>query len=134
MRSVFFVILALMAGCSSSMDKVRELRTAAPDWYEERKVELAGGGYPSITDVPAVGGFPDLQRNLALSEAETRAALNMFATHPRAELASETPADLAAWVELTRRAIMGRLPAPDFLTDEEVAVLKAVFDTPRGRL
>ena len=134
MRLVFFVTLALMTGCASSMDRVRELRAAAPDWYEARKVELAGDGYPSIGDVPEVGAYPDLQRDLALSEEETRAALEMFANHPRAELATETPSEIAAWVELTKRAVMGRLPAPDFLTDEEVAALKAVFDTPRARL
>ncbi|MDJ0921259.1 MAG: hypothetical protein QNI84_09035 [Henriciella sp.] len=134
MRHVFFVTLIAVAGCASSMDRVRELRAAAPDWYEERKVELAGEGYPSIRDVPELGGYPDLQRDLGLSEAETIAALNMFQNDPRAEPTTETPDEMLAWVVATRRAVMGRLPAPDFMTDEEVAAIKALFDTPRGRL
>lgn len=134
MRAVIFVTFALLAGCSSSFEKVKTMRAQAPDWYEARKVEFRGEGYPSLASVPQTAPDYDPRRKLELSEADVRAALALFNSDPRAEAAVETPAEIMAWAVEVRRAVEGRLPAPDFMTDAEVEAIKARFSVPRARL
>jgi len=134
MRAMLFVTFALLAGCASSLEQVKIVRAQAPDWYEARKVEFKGVDYPTLDGVPVLSDDFNPTRRLAMSEAETIAALEMFNSDPRAEAAEETPADIQAWAEAEIRAIKGQVPAPDFLTDADVAALKARFDVPRGRL
>lgn len=134
MRTAIFVTFALLAGCASSIEQVRSMRDQAPDWYEARKVEFRGEGYPRISEVPVLDTSYNPIRTLALSEAETLAALEMFNNDPRADGAIESAESIRAWARLNKRAVEGQIPAPDFMTDEEAAALKARFDVPRGRL
>ena len=134
MRAAFFVTIAALAGCSSSLDRVRDMRAQAPDWYEARKTEFRGEGYPSIFSVPEKSDDYDPVRKLELSEQETLAALELFNSDPRADLAQETGEEMMAWAIDVRRAVEGRLPAPDFMTDAEVEEIKARFNVPRARL
>jgi len=134
MRIGIFVTFAFLVGCTSSIEKVQSLRSQAPDWYEARKVEFRGEGYPSLTDIPEPSQRNEARVSLRLSEAETLAALEMFYSDPRAEPATETPEEVRAWALEVKRAVEGQLPAPDFLTDEEVEDIKARFNVPRARL
>ncbi len=134
MRTVVFVTFALLAGCSSSFEKVKTMRAQAPDWYEARKVEFRGEGYPSLASVPETPPDYNPLRKLQLSEEEVRAALVRFNSDPRAEGAVETPESMRAWAMEVRRAVEGRLPAPDFMTDAEVEENKARFNVRRARL
>ncbi len=134
MRAAIFVTFALLAGCSSSFEKVKTMRAEAPDWYEARKVEFRGEGYPSLASVPETAPDYNPLRKLQLSEADVRAALILFNSDPRAEPATETAEQMRAWVVEVRRAVEGRLPAPDFMTDAEVEEIKARFNVPRARL
>nr|WP_070958922.1 hypothetical protein [Hyphomonas sp. Mor2] len=134
MRAVFFVTFALLAGCSSSFEKVQAMRAQAPDWYEARKTEFRGEGYPSLASVPESAPDYNPRRKLELSEADVRAALVLFNSDPRAEAAVETPEAIMAWAAEVRRAVEGRLPAPNFMTDAEVEEIKARFSVPRARL
>ena len=134
MRAVIFVTFALLAGCSSSFEKVKTMRAEAPDWYEARKVEFRGEGYPSLASVPETAPDYNPLRKLQLSEADVRAALILFNSDPRGEPATETAEQMRAWVVEVRRAVEGRLPAPDFMTDAEVEEIKARFNVPRARL
>ena len=134
MRAAIFVTFALLAGCASSFEKVKTMRAEAPDWYEARKVEFRGEGYPSLASVPETAPSYDPLRKLEVSEAEVRAALERFNSDPRAQGAVETADEMRAWAVEVRRAVEGRLPAPDFLTDAEVEQIKARFNVPRARL
>ena len=134
MRLGIFVTFAFLAGCAGSIEKVQSLRAQAPDWYEARKVEFRGEGYPEFGSIPERTPRKRTMRRLRLSEAETLAALDMFYTDPRAAEASETPDEMRTWALEVRRAVEGQLPAPDFLTDEEVEQIKARFNVPRARL
>jgi len=134
MRAAIFVTFALLTGCAGSFERVAAMRAQAPEWYEARKVEFRGEGYPSLSSVPvAVPGTNPLAK-LELSEAEVNAALERFNNDPRAEGAVETPEEMRAWALEVKRAVEGRLPAPDFLTDAEVEEIKARFNVPRARL
>ncbi|MEP1142281.1 MAG: hypothetical protein ABJH52_01070 [Henriciella sp.] len=134
MRTEVFVTFALLAGCSSSIERVQSMRAQAPDWYEARKVEFRGEGYPDLGSVPELSPRGESLRKLEMSEAETLAALEVFTSDPRAQGPAETPAEILAWASEVRRAVEGRIPAPDFLTDAEVEEIKARFDVPRARL
>ena len=134
MRTVVFVTFIFLAGCVGSIEKVKAMRAEAPDWYEARKVEFRGEGYPDFASIPESQPDYNPLRKLQLSEAETLAALEMFLNNQRAEAATETPEAIAAWALETRRAVEGQLPAPDFMTDAEVEQIKARFDVARARL
>ncbi len=134
MRAISIILAVILTGCAASLDRVKEMRDNAPDWYEGRKQELFGRAYPKIGDVPAEVDVRPQIRRLELSQEETLAALELFANDARSDGAIETPEEMAAWAADIRRAVEGRLPPPDFLTDDEVAALKAVFNRPRGRL
>ena len=134
MRTGVFVTFVFLAGCAGSIEKVQAMRAEAPEWYEARKLEFRGEGYPELGDIPEKRTDYDPIKKLELSEAETRAALALFQQHPRSEPAVETPEEIAAWAADLKRAVEGRLPAPDFLTDAEVEEIKARFNIARARL
>ncbi|MEM7638376.1 MAG: hypothetical protein AAF269_04865 [Pseudomonadota bacterium] len=134
MRTGVFVTFILLAGCAGSIEKVQAMRADAPDWYEARKVEFRGEGYPDLNSIPEPRTDYDPVAKLELSEAETLAALAMFKNNPRSEPATETPDEIRDWAAEVKRAVEGRLPAPDFLTDEEVEAIKARFRIARARL
>lgn len=134
MRAGVFVTFALLVGCSSSLERVKAMRAEAPEWYEARKVEFRGEGYPSLASVPVPATGESAARRLELSEAEVLAALERFNSDPRAAGAAETPEAIRAWAAEERRAVEGQLPAPDFMTDAEVEEIKARFNVPRARL
>ena len=134
MRAVIFVTFALLVGCSSSFERVQAMRDAAPEWYEASKLEVSGEGYPSIATVPVVTAENRPGQQLAAAGQVVLADLEKFLSDPRAAAPEETPEEILAWAATTRRAVEGRLPASDFLTDEDVAALHAIFDRPRGRL
>ncbi|MHA7900686.1 MAG: hypothetical protein ACX94B_12550 [Henriciella sp.] len=110
------------------------MRADAPEWYEARKVEFRGVGYPDLNSVPELSDRGRTLNKLEISEAETLAALQLFNSDPRAEGAIETPEEIRAWATEVRRAVERQLPAADFLTDAEVEALKARFNVPRARL
>ncbi|MEL7231633.1 MAG: hypothetical protein AAGJ85_03905, partial [Pseudomonadota bacterium] len=65
---------------------------------------------------------------------QTLAALDRLLSDPRNAPVDESGDEMRAWANAARGQVDRRIPVPDFLTDEEVEALKAVFDTPRGRL
>lgn len=134
MRTAIFVTFVFLAGCASSVEKVQSLRSQAPDWYEARKVEFRGEGYPDLNSIPDPTPRKRTLKRLRMSEADVNAALEVFYADPRAEGAVETPEEIRAWARETKRAVEGQLPAPDFMTDEEVEQIKARFNVSRARL
>lgn len=134
MRTGVLVTFVFLAGCAGSIEKVQAMRAEAPDWYEARKVEFRGEGYPDLGSIPESQPNYDPVRKLQLSEADTLAALTLFRNDPRAEPATETAEAIVNWAMDVRRAVEGQLPAPDFMTDAEVDQIKARFNVPRGRL
>lgn len=134
MRAAFFVTFALIAGCSSSFERIQTMRDSAPEWYDARKYEIRGEDYPRISEIPLLTGDDVPGGQIDQSGAGALAIYEAMMRDPRSTLAEESPEDILAWARDVRRAVEGQLPAPDFLTDEDVAALKAIFDTPRARL
>lgn len=134
MRAFSIVLLIAVAGCASSFERMKQIREAAPDWYDARKQELSGKGYPRLIDVPEpVGGEVETAR-LSIRQQETLDALDEFSADPKSFDEIDTPEALIAWSDAVRLSIEAQIPPADFLTDDDVAAMKAVFDRPRGRL
>ncbi len=93
---VFFVILAILylSGCTSM---VPDSVPAAPDWFKDRRQELAGTGYPAISDVAlldtAAGNTPWDEITSELSQASSA----MVTDSPGSP--ETTPAEMKAWAE-----------------------------------
>lgn len=134
MRAMVLVTLLVISGCASSLERLGDVRDAAPEWYKERRTELAGRDYPTIADVPTITSETRPGQRLDASQAETLEALDALLTDPRNAPVNESAAEMTAWAEALRAGVDQQIPPADFLTDEEVEALKATFDTPRGRL
>ncbi|MEQ9317229.1 MAG: hypothetical protein RLN72_15355 [Henriciella sp.] len=115
------------------MDRLSDMREAAPDWYEARKVELAGEGYPRLSDVPINATYRDQNRQMNLTRAEREAIRAGFEANPRSEPVDITPEEILAWSTELRNRVNRQMTRADFLTDAEIAALKARFDRPRAR-
>ena len=118
-------LFLLFGGCAS-LDNVIGGISNAPDWFQQRRVEIRGEGYPSFGDVPADALEKTTQANLQLSKEQILKAQELFARHPRAVPPVLRPEDIAEMASRLRRPIDKPLPPPDpVLTPEEVAALFA---------
>jgi len=133
MRFVIVLAFAMLSGCTSSFDRARAMRTGVPDWYAAKRVEIAGESYGQIRDIPNVTPDQAFGQSLSFGEAETRAALAAFQADARAALPQESPEEMLAWARRVRNRVTADIPEANFLTDADVALLKARFDVPRAQ-
>ena len=126
------ICLIVATGCASPLAGTAA-ESAAPDWYEARVAEASKGSYPKIVDVPPLESYEAARSSIeagAMSDAELRAR---FLSNPRSEPAYLTPSEIQAWGAALKQQVAQRDVAANFLTDEDVAQLRAVFDRPRAR-
>lgn len=119
----------LATACSSSFTKVRSAINEAPDWYAERRVQIRGEGYPDIIDIPATTPAAPPVRALSKSGEDLAVLQRQFLTDPRAEVA---PAEKIEQVAAELRAeFEPGLPEAEFLSESEIAAIRASFNVPR---
>lgn len=133
MRLTAVLLCAFMAGCAGSMSKISELREAAPEWYEARKQELRGTGYPKLSQVPTDSTYRPRQSGLVKSAEDQAAIRRAFFADPRSSMTYLDPNTIAQWGTAMRERLEARDTPVDFLTDKEIAMLKARFNRPRAR-
>lgn len=109
------------------------MKETAPEWYEARKEELAGRGYPSLSDVPMNRPYASRQMSMVASTEKTEALLAAFEADPRAKPIEVTPQEIIAWGQAIRARVNAQLGPANFLTDPEIASLRARFERPRAR-
>ena len=129
MRSAFFLTFLIISSCASSLDQLQVVRNTAPDWYEDRKQEIRGDSYPRIADVPVITAETRPGQGLAMSQAETLAAMETFRSDPRTAGPEETAAQMQAWVARNKVKVERQIPPAEFWTDAEIAALRARFDS-----
>lgn len=61
-------ISPLLAGCADIMQQ-SAISQIAPEWFEEKAIEVKGEGYPELNDIPAVRQ-PKVNANQSVSAAE----------------------------------------------------------------
>lgn len=115
---------ALLTGCSGSFRALQ----GAPDWYDERRVEIAGKGYPRVAEIPEVTAENRPGTELPVQRAALDAAELDFRTDPRAQLPTTTAADMEAFVDLALSEFAPVSTPPDLLTMDEVEAMRRLFD------
>lgn len=124
-------LLALVtSGCATSYDTVRETVSNAPDWYDTRKADVMGEGYPRIGSIPSLSG--DDRRPDALRQTRTAVerAEALFRMDPRAVPPGLELAEMIQWAK-TYRARLAALDEPgDFLSHDEAEALRERFNLP----
>ena len=138
---LFAVIAICVAGCASTSGAAGDAE-APPEWFEQRQAELAREGFPELGRVPTIPVAPpeETPENLADSKTAKSVAIRRktalrlaMLKDPRAEPATLTPEEIQEWGDELKAQLAGK-PAPaDFLSDQEVASLRAKFDRPRAR-
>lgn len=133
MRLTAMLLCVLGTGCAGSMSNISDLRDAAPEWYEARKVEFQGKGYPSLGEVPENTTYKSRQSTLFKTGTEREEIRKAFFADPRSEPANLTAAEISAWGRELRERVQANIPPADFLTDREIALMRARFERPRAR-
>lgn len=76
--------MALVAGCADIMQQ-SAISQIAPEWFEEKAIEVKGEGYPELTDIPEIRQ-PKLNADQSISVAE---ALKVQAAQVEAKLKAD---------------------------------------------
>ncbi len=125
------VMLMALSGCSTSYAKVREALNQAPDWYEDRRREIRGEGYPRLADVPRNADLAAATASLSVTGERITQLREAFERDARAAAPSAAEADILAVLAEIRGAFPAAEPPPEFLTDAEIAAIRDLFNTPR---
>jgi hypothetical protein len=125
------VCCLLLAGCTGSFSKVRTAIDKAPDWYDARRVEIRGEGYPEFIDVPTIVKENTPGQTLEASKSRGAELRVIFAENARAVEPANAAAEIEDLRESVRRGFAGFEATSDFLTDEEIAAIRSAFDVPR---
>ncbi|MAN46166.1 MAG: hypothetical protein GYB49_09820 [Alphaproteobacteria bacterium] len=121
----------LLAGCTGSVGKVRTAINQAPDWYDQRRVEIRGEGYPHIIDVPEIEKGEEPGQTLEASKARSDVLRADFEANARAVPPADVAAEIASLRETIQRGFAGFQAEADFLTEEEIEAIRSAFDVPR---
>jgi hypothetical protein len=125
------VPLLLASACTSSFSKVRAAINDAPEWYEARRTEIRGEGYPEISDIPTVDANWKPGVGLAASGDQIAIIQAAFLADERAQLAPEGAAGIAAFMAEIRAEFEPGLPPGEFFTETEIAAIRESFNVPR---
>ena len=128
--SFAFAVLTL-AGCMSG--GAGKGADTPPEWFKERRAELRRQGFPELGEVRSQIDPARNRAALATTAKQNVGLKKALLNDPRAEPTYLTPQEIAAWGEKMRAGIEARNVEADFLTDQEVASLRARFDRPRAR-
>ncbi|MEX1250371.1 MAG: hypothetical protein WEA77_04160 [Hyphomonas sp.] len=125
------VPLLLAAGCTSSFTKVRGAVADAPAWYGDRRAEIRGEGYPDIADIPTVDPNWKPDKTLTVTGAQMADIQTAFAADARAQAPAIGAAEIAEVAAQIRGLFEPGLPPAEFLTETEIAAIRASFNVPR---
>ena len=120
----------LLGGCVSLDDVVGGIANT-PDWFQEKRVEIRGEGYPDFSTVPAAGDAKADQASLREKEARTRALKASFFSDARTAPPDIDETDMEASAAAMRKLL--ELPAGAFseiLTDQQIEALRKKLRAP----
>lgn len=114
-----------LGGCAS-LDNVVGGISNAPDWFQERRVEIRGEGYPDLNIVPVAEPIRGSRTRLELSAEEAAKARETLFGDPRAALAHLTLRDMKQVADRLRPQLSNIEPKPEgFLSEAQLAALRA---------
>lgn len=123
----------LITGCASLDDVVGGISNT-PEWFQQRRVEIRGDGYPRLSQVPTVSAISVPQARMELGSQEAAAARAILEGHPRSEPSPYTPDQLYGLMAEYRPQVPDLEPKPEgFLSPEDIAFLRAQLVVPPVR-
>jgi len=125
------VSVILIAGCTSSFSRVRDAVNQAPDWYDARRAEIRGEGYPHLNEVTELTGDQIPGKTLSASAARIDILQAYFDSNERTELPADVAGQMAALLTRVKAGFAGLPADPAFLTQDEIAQIEAAFNVPR---
>ncbi|WP_156942322.1 hypothetical protein [Hyphomonas adhaerens] len=125
------VSILLIAGCSNSFTRVRAAIDQAPDWYDGRRKEIRGEGYPKLAEVQEIPADQLPGKTLPAAAARVDILQAYFDANERAEPPVDVAGQMAVLLKRVEAEFAGLPADPDFLTQEEIAQIEAAFNVPR---
>lgn len=125
------VPLLLASACTSSFAKARAAINEAPEWYEARRTEIRGEGYPEVHEIPRLEPGWKPEKGLTASGKELKKLQAAFDGAERAQLAAGGAEAIAEVAAELRLAFGPDLPPGEFFTEAEIAAIRASFNVPR---
>ncbi|MEM6411398.1 MAG: hypothetical protein AAF683_07660 [Pseudomonadota bacterium] len=126
-------VLFMLGGCASLNDVVGGIGNA-PEWFQERRVQIRGEGYPLLREVPAVDDIDEGFERMAETSVTADVAKQYLENHPRAELSALSEQELLSPFAPMRAQLPDIQPAPeDIISDEELTALLAQLVPPPAR-
>ena len=124
MLRLIFPLLLLLSGCASLDDVIGGIANT-PEWFQERRVEIRGEGYPDINSVPVLTDNGSLQAKIQLTEAVTRSEVLAFTSDPRNALSPVTEDDISQLADSLQAAMPAEVAQIDaLLTDADIEALR----------
>lgn len=122
-----------LAGCASSIDSMRDTVASAPDWYDARRAEVRGEGYPDVGRVPQLTNEQASTSNLQETRADIAATEVLFLMDPRAVPPGLELDEMLDWARQVKAEATAYASEPgNHLTPEDVDQLRAIFETRRA--
>lgn len=130
MARLIFPLFLLLGGCASLDDVVGGIANT-PDWFQERRVEIRGEGYPDLSDVPSETNVLEVGNRLRATEKATRAELDAFLLDPRNQPVNLTSEEIAQRRAELRDAFLAAPKGNDeLLTEAEIKALHEQLRVP----
>jgi len=122
-----------VSACATPVGAVRQTVASAPEWYQEARVEIRGEGYPDVSRVVSLerdrgGDGATEATRLAVADAEAD-LLRSISAAP----ADEALQEALAWAASEQSAFAGLEGRQDFLSEADIAALRALFDVRRAQ-
>lgn len=110
-------LFLLLTGCASLDDVVGGIANT-PEWFQERRVEIRGEGYPDFAEVPEINNTNAISQRLAQTKALAQDELEAFESHPRYAPANITEEDMHNLAESMRADLPATLDDIDPIMDD----------------
>jgi|GEM_PF-3824280 len=100
-------IPVLVASCASGVEtRVEQAEENAPNWYEQKKEEVLGRGYPEFSSIPTESPRGPIPQEILDGEADIDAQLEALKIDPKAKTPEEDGLENpSVWAQKKREEI-----------------------------
>ncbi|MEM9739304.1 MAG: hypothetical protein AAF829_05500 [Pseudomonadota bacterium] len=132
-KCLAFALAANSTACAAGMGQVRDAIAAAPEWYQDRAVEVRGEGYPSIGRIPTLDAGERSASGLESGRDGVLVADELFRLDPRSVPPGLELDAMLEWAGPAKAEANQRAGEPgNHLTDADAEALRALFVNPRA--
>lgn len=124
--------LYLVLGGCASLDEVVGGIANTPEWFQNRRVEIRGEGYPDLTEVPSEDSVEGVSLRLTSIEKDARAGFATFLSDPRTEAAHLSLEEITQRQQSLQRRLSSEAPdqTDAVLTDADLDALREKLRVP----